>query len=552
MYLKTTIFGLSVFLFSGVLAQHSNELFNNGALIRVQPGAEIHVNGDVHMVGASATLNNDGLIRTQGNSYSDNLFQQRGTGVYRIENNTVNLGERQFISGSFAVRGGQAQTGVNDGSFYNLELANDQGIVYLVGVGNVADFRNTVDYNSGAIINRVVTHDLGISGPIFYPLNGSYYSAVFGNMNPVFGLSSELDNTVIVNGNTSSVDNAYVQGKLRRAISPSGGVYGYVMGLEPAGAAAQRGVQYIQLTLGANNYDVITGYFESGSPNAGIPTVECGGNLVNYFGGVDHGEWVFSDYTGLGSGSYEVGVWPQDDNLPLASLWVVTKDDQLLGTANDCGPTPIGLDRGGYSGFSEFGVAAVMSMLPIELLEIKAEGIVDHVDVTWNVLSETNVSHYELERSEDGITFSYLTSIEVIGVNNSTQTYVHSDYDVRFFQNYYYRIKNVDFDGYYSYTPVVVASLLTDIINFNESSVNLFPNPSFGNFALSIITSKDRDLTMTVYNSIGQLLQSENFVAESGNTVVNVNADQWPPAVYNIRIEEAESGIIIVKRFVKE
>jgi hypothetical protein len=33
------------------------------------------------------------------------------------------------------VRGGQSQIGVNDGSFYNLELANDQGIVYFLQQG---------------------------------------------------------------------------------------------------------------------------------------------------------------------------------------------------------------------------------------------------------------------------------------------------------------------------------------------------------------------------------------------------------------------------------
>ena len=104
-----------------LIAQHSNELYNDGALISVQNGAEIHVKGDVHMIGGS--LENNGLILTQGNSYSDNTFQQLGTGTYRIENSVTNAGERQFIQGSFAVRGGQSKIGTDDGSFYDLELA---------------------------------------------------------------------------------------------------------------------------------------------------------------------------------------------------------------------------------------------------------------------------------------------------------------------------------------------------------------------------------------------------------------------------------------------
>ena len=230
------------FAFIGTLnAQHNNELYNYGALIHVQAGAEVHVWGDVHMREATGNLQNNGLIKVQGHSYSDNLFQQSGTGTYRVENSDVNIGERQFIQGSYAVRGGQAQTGVNDGSFYDLELANDQGIVYLVGTGNIADVRNSVDYNIGATHNRIVTHDIGATGAIIYPANGSAYSAVFGVMNPTAGLATQVDNSTSVGGNMSTFDAGYVQGNLRRAINAAGGQYGYVLGLEPAGAGAQRG-----------------------------------------------------------------------------------------------------------------------------------------------------------------------------------------------------------------------------------------------------------------------------------------------------------------------
>ena len=109
--------------------------------------------------------------------YSDNLFQQRGGGTTRLINDDVNSGEMQFISGSYAVRGGQAAIGVNDGSFYNLELSNDQGVVWLNGTGNVADVRNNVDFNGpgAATVNRIITHD-----PAAIPTNGSGYTAVFG------------------------------------------------------------------------------------------------------------------------------------------------------------------------------------------------------------------------------------------------------------------------------------------------------------------------------------------------------------------------------------
>jgi hypothetical protein len=182
MKLKTsTLFNFALFscVFGSLTAQHNNEFYNNGSLVHIQAGAEVHVLGDVHNYQATGRLENNGLLLVQGDMYSDNLFQQRGTGTTRLRNNPVNAGQTQKISGSYAVRGGQAQTGVNDGSFYNLELANDQGIVWLEtnalagSTPLVADVRNTVDYNgTGApVVNRIIT-----ANPAALPANGSAIS----------------------------------------------------------------------------------------------------------------------------------------------------------------------------------------------------------------------------------------------------------------------------------------------------------------------------------------------------------------------------------------
>jgi hypothetical protein len=543
-------------LCSGAFAQHNNEFYNNGAVVHVQAGAEVHVRGDVHMYGASGMLQNYGLITTQGNSYSDNLFQQRGTGTYKIHNPNVNVGERQFISGSYAVRGGQTNIGVNDGSFYNLELANDQGIVYLIGTGYIADVRNAVDYIAGGIQNRIVTHNIGMVGAPVYPANGATYTGIFGVMNSTASLASMLDNTVTINGNMSAIDAGFVQGKLRRAVSPAGGTYGYVMGLEPAGAGMQRGMQYIRLNFAANNYDVVTGYFQTASPNTMANPVECSGNTITYYGGADHGEWFFDDITGTGAGTYEVTVYPQDDNFPAAPLWVITKDNQILGTANQCGPTPVGLVRGGYTDFttatwSEFDVAAITSLLPIELLDINAHGQGDHILVNWNVSSEVDLSHYELERSENGVDFLKISDMDPLGVQNQVQSYYFPDYEVRYFQNYYYRVKSVDFNGAFDYSPVVVASLSTTNIQFSEDFVNLFPNPSSGNFALSIVANEQLSLEMEIHNTMGQLVAARQFVAQPGNTVLQVESADWAPGVYYLELKEAASGLNVVKKFIK-
>lgn len=527
-----------VFL-SWLKAQHNAEFVNNAAQIGVDAGAIMTVWGDVHNLGG--TLDNNGFIEVQGNLYSDNVFQQRGVGTVRIQNDDVNLGERQFIQGSYAVRGGQAAIGTNDGSFYNLELANTQGVVYLSGSGNVADVRNTVDFKPTTVgYNSLVTHDVGLTGAITYPANGASYAAVFGVMNPATGLTSMLNNTIDLNGNSSGGDYAYVIGRLRRAIAPAGGVYGYVMGLEPAGTAAARGVQYIHLDVQANTYDVIEGYFQQASLNTNTPNIECSGYQMDDFWGDRHGEWVFNDLNGISGGDYTVQLWPQDPAIAFSGIvWTISKDDVFLYPSpdpkhNDCGASPVGLDRGPFNGFSEFGVVSGNVNLPITLLSLEANPVDErYIQVNWATAEEENVSHFELERSLDGNNFNQIASEEASGNSNDTRYYSYNDFNVLPFQPYYYRIKAVDSDGSFEYTHIVNAQIKAAGV-FNN--MNVYPNPVSNELVIDLQFKSEGKATIKVYDAIGQEIYQQNHGVLQGMNVITVDAIDWVSGAYLIQV----------------
>ncbi len=527
---------------TSVFGQHNNEFFSDGALIHIQAGAEVYVRGDFHSEGG--TIDNDGFIQVEGNLYSNSTMQQRGTGTVRLHNENVNIGDTQFISGSFAVRGGQSQIGVDDGSFYNLELANDQGIVYLVGTGNVADVRNSVDFDpaTAAPSNRIITHD--ISGGV--PANGNMYTGVFGLMNPAAGLGSMLNNTISVNGNLSTVDAGYVQGQFRRAVSAAGGSYGFPLGLEPAGAGAARGVQYSRLDLDANTYDVITGYFEVGSDNTVVGTpLECSGYTIDYYGGTDHGEWDYTDITASGSGIYEMFVWPQDATFSTNTVWLITKDATISGTADDCGPSPVGLSRAGFNGFSKFGVAGSETFtLPIELTYIDANPIDNKfIKVDWQTALEINNAGFELQRSENGIDFIPIAWIDAQGNKTTPTDYEYDDHDVIPGQLYFYKAKQVDFDGTESFTPIVSASIIPQSISVIVS--DLIPNPASDHTQLIVDTDQDMDVNISLFDALGKLVSTQPAKIETGNNRFDINTSQLAVGTYNVILQTQE------KRFVK-
>jgi len=545
---------IAVFLSSICFSQHNNELYNNGALIHIQAGAEVHVLGDVHMRGATATLENNGLLKADGDLYGDNLFQQRGTGTTRLQNNLVNIGQNQKISGSFAVRGtGSTNLGVNDGSFYNLELGNGIGIVWLEtnaiagSTAYVADVRGSVNFNYAGSSNRIITHS-----PLAIPTNGSGYSAVFGLMNSTPGLGTLVNNTVTLNGNSSPIDAGYIQGKFRRRIDPAGGAYGFVVGLEPAGAGAQRGIQYTQLNFGANTYDVLESYFQTGLSNTFAPQLECGGYLINYWGGTDHGQWVMTN-PAAGSGTYSMTVWPQDDNFPAKTVWLITKDNTIQGTPDQCGPSPVNLTRGGFNGFSTFGVAAADAfVLPTELIQLWTESMSDFIQVNWLIGSEHNVSHYNLERSDDGVNFELISTLAAAGNSETELSYQYDDHNVNRNQLYYYRYRVFDLDGTAEYSPIVQGKLVSNSQNFSTESVYIYPNPSSDNLNIGIASSKDRELVIEIYNSIGQIVYNQRGAIEKGNSVLPISLDQWVTGMYNVKITDVSSEEIVWQKFIKQ
>lgn len=545
-----------------VQAQHNNELFNDGALITVQPGAEIHVWGDAHMQGASATLNNNGLIKVQGNLYSDDQFQQRGTGTVLMENSNVNTNERQFISGSYAVRGGTAQIGVNDGSFYNLELNNSQQSVYLVRTGteNVADVRNTINFDPSGLgatqATNLVTDDIGLTGPITYPANGSNYRAVFGMMNDAPGLGKYINDTWHQSGgdNLSVQDNGYIIGKHRRAIRASGGTYGYIMGLAPGAATANNGTaqgfQYIHLNFGANNYEVITGHFEQGSPNSSQgPGAECNGINMNQFWGALHGEWMFDDINNVtNGGTYEVRVWPQDPITPWSgATWTISKDDVFQYATpplqNDCGSSPTGLDRNGFEDFSAFGVVSGTIILDAEIVDLHAVPINNrYIDILWTTNKEVDVDHFVIERSTDDANFVPIATQTALGTSFSAYHYNLSDQAVLPNINYYYRIQIVNTDGTTEYTPSVVAVLQKE---GHTQTVNVFPNPLHqGAATVEVVSNTDRDAFITVYDAIGQRLINRTINIQKGLNTFQLEVDQWASGLYYIHIHSEEASTV--------
>ncbi len=124
----------------------------------------------------------------------------------------------------------------------------------------------------------------------------------------------------------------------------------------------------------------------------------------------------------------------------------------------------------GYFGTQGFNALP----LPIELLYFNARKEDGKAILQWTTASEINNDYFTLERSSNnGRSWEIIGQLN--GAGNSTQelNYSYVDYAPRAGQNFY-RLKQTDFDGVYSYSNIRWLEFDDELENF----IQLYPNPA--------------------------------------------------------------------------
>jgi hypothetical protein len=187
-------------------------------------------------------------------------------------------------------------------------------------------------------------------------------------------------------------------------------------------------------------------------------------------------------------------------------------------------------------------------IVPVEWLTFRGDWVdTDFTKLEWKCAQEINNSHFVIERrSEDEDGFTVIG--EKTGAGNSTDI---TSYD--FIDNVtevpgvniYYRIKQVDFDGNYSYSDMIVVSRV------NSSIISSYPNPAkdivYVNLPMGMRTHK---LQLKIINSLGQNLTEEVSVSE-GTNGWEIQSSNLPEGAYFLQIvgpSAIETKGFIIKR----
>ena len=175
--------------------------------------------------------------------------------------------------------------------------------------------------------------------------------------------------------------------------------------------------------------------------------------------------------------------------------------------------------------------------LPVELLSFEVKTDRDESLLTWTTATELNNDRFEVERSADGKNYETLGSVAGMGTTETEQEYRFTDRQPLNGTSYY-RLRQIDFDGAFEYSPVVIAERKTE-------TVTLFPNPVQGvlNYRLS---SEFDSAVLTVRDARGATVLSQ-MVAPNGQ----LSTSDWTPGLYLVEIRDRIGRLVHTQRVIR-
>lgn len=191
----------------------------------------------------------------------------------------------------------------------------------------------------------------------------------------------------------------------------------------------------------------------------------------------------------------------------------------------------------------------VDALLPVEFSNVNARNQdCETVDVSWQTQSEINNEGFFVERSIGSANaFQSLGYVKGSGNSNSEQNYTYAD-DIKGFNtdgNIYYRIKQIDIDGRYTYSKIV--SIKLDCVD-EPVRISVYPNPTINDLYVTVDGSLDVASKIVILNNLSQTVATLPINKTDSRTKVDLT--KYIAGMYYIRILNNANEVIFTEKII--
>ena len=343
-------------------------------------------------------------------------------------------------------------------------------------------------------------------------------------------------------------DSSYVDGLLRRNINTSG-IYYF-----PLGNSSNYELMTVSLTTSSGISNLLASFIDINPAPNGVNNCHTNnGNGVIWHNKyiqemLNNGYWDLTPDNALGTAVYGVELYSsgQTNNMSTnpANYVVLKRHDSnnswaALGvadlTAQSVNSNRIKVKSTGLTDFSNFGTGQPSGgALPIQLLNFNVKPNGNVVNISWSTAVEKNNDYFTIERSNDGNTFKEIEKIKGAGNSNSVLNYRTTDAHPLPGTSYY-RLKQTDFNGTFTYSPVrmVNRDVKSAIEKETIGIISVSPNPFSNLFSVNYNLETAGEVQVMLTSINGQIMFTEKIHADAGENYYDYQMDKnIPPGSY--------------------
>ena len=277
----------------------------------------------------------------------------------------------------------------------------------------------------------------------------------------------------------------------------------------------------------APNGDVVVTNLSGIAPNGTVATTSATTSnywLINNYGTVNTGlnaQMTFSPPSGFLQNTSASNYMMYKRNSVSFGAWDAPVSASSVGIGSNQ------VTFAGVNSFSQFLISSTTA-LPLELLDFQGKNTNLHENMLfWTTVQERNVSHFEIEKSINGVDFQYFGEQKATN-RTENNNYIFTDKTPS--NKQYYRLKMLDFDGSFTYSKII---FIENKAKSNE--ISIFPNPTNN---VLYIQAENKLQAVRVFDATGRL------VKQFENVVETIDLSAFSNGVYTIEIGEKRFKVV--------
>jgi len=204
----------------------------------------------------------------------------------------------------------------------------------------------------------------------------------------------------------------------------------------------------------------------------------------------------------------------------------------------------------GLTGLGEFTGTTDIAPLPVKLSRFEAIRSQEDALLNWSSASEINSHHFEVERAVDGSKFEKIGSVKAAGNSSKMSNYILIDNGAATAVSNgraYYRLKMVDKDGTFEYSPVRVVDFSKEV----SEEILVYPNPFKDQISIGFTQADNALIQVEIVDLFGKICFKGDLNQTINNTSVQIPAlNKLSTGIYVIKISKGSE--VITRKLIKE